>query len=284
MTRLNSEARYLLYGEPSAFSKDGVRQNEVLWGKFRLGSFVLFHLRSDPKIYVRCGEVTQVDHAARQFIVRFNIHRAPTPKGEWYNFERPLAEACFTAEYRNKRGESGWIPTKGEKDKGGFTRYTWPIEPAEAELIVSGFNMEPATTARARWRRPHQIPRRGPRKATATRPSRRARHGRPVPRVRAQHAARRWRRRGGEAAAAASPGGGVAKARRRRRRRRRHRAARGDRHAARAGCSSRPSRECEECASKRLSLVFATSLPLVLLTFRSFLQFRLLCLMAHPRQ
>ena len=58
------------------------------------------------------------------------------------NFERPLAETRYTAEYRNKQGESGWIPTKGEKDKGGFARYTWPIEPAEAELIVSGFNME----------------------------------------------------------------------------------------------------------------------------------------------
>ena len=36
----------------------------------------------------------------------------------------------------------GWIPTKDEKDKGGFTRCTWPTEPAEAELIVPGFNME----------------------------------------------------------------------------------------------------------------------------------------------
>ena len=116
--------------------------DEVLWDKLRLGSFVLFHLRSDPKSYVRCGEVTQVDHAARQFTVWFNIHRVPTSKGERYNFERPLAETRFTAEYRNKRGESGWIPTKGEKDKGGFTRCTWLIEPAEAELIVSGFNME----------------------------------------------------------------------------------------------------------------------------------------------
>ena len=116
--------------------------DEVLWDKLRLGSFVLFHLRSDPKSYVRCGEVTQVDHAARQFTVWFNIHRVPTSKGEKYDFERPLGETRFTAEYRNKRGESGWIPTKGEKDKGGFTRCTWPIEPAEAELIVSGFNME----------------------------------------------------------------------------------------------------------------------------------------------
>ena len=39
-------------------------------------------------------------------------------------------------------GESGWIPTKGEKEKGGFARCTWLIEPAEAKLIVSGFNME----------------------------------------------------------------------------------------------------------------------------------------------
>ena len=116
--------------------------DEVLWDKLRLGSFVLFHMRADPKSYVRCGEVTQVDHAAREFTVWFNIHRVPTSKGERYNFERPLAETRFTAEYRNKRGESGWIPTKGEKDKGGFTRCTWPIEPAEAELIVSGFNME----------------------------------------------------------------------------------------------------------------------------------------------
>ena len=50
---------------------------------------------------------------------------------------------------------------------------------------------------------------------------------------------------------------------------RRQRAARGDRHAARAGCSSRPSRECEECASS--GLLFATShLPLVLLNFSFF--------------
>ena len=55
---------------------------------------------------------------------------------------RPLTETRFTAEYRNKRGESGWIPTKGEKGNGAFTRCTWLIEPAEAELIVSGFNME----------------------------------------------------------------------------------------------------------------------------------------------
>ena len=119
--------------------------DEVLWDKLRLGRFVVFHLRSDPKSYVRCGEVTQVDHATRQFAVWFNIHRVPTSKSERYNFERPLAESRvsrFTAEYRNKRGESGWIPTKGEKDKGGFTRCTWLIEPAEAELIVSGFNME----------------------------------------------------------------------------------------------------------------------------------------------
>ena len=88
-----------------------------------------------------------MDHAAREFAVWFNIHRVPTPKGERYNFERPLAETRFTAEYRNKRGESGWIPTKGEKDKGGFTRCTWPIEPAEAELIVSGFNMEHGSKA-----------------------------------------------------------------------------------------------------------------------------------------
>ena len=113
-----------------------------MWDKLRLGSFVLFHLRSGPKSYVRCGEVMQVDHAAREFTVRFNIHRVPTPKGGKYNLERPLAETRFTAEYRNKRGESGWIPTKGEKDKGGFTRCTWPIEPAEAELIVSGFSIE----------------------------------------------------------------------------------------------------------------------------------------------
>ena len=116
--------------------------DEVLWDKLRLGSFVLFHLRADPKSYVRCGEVMQVDHAARQFTVWFNIHRVPTSKGERYNFERPLTETRFTAEYRNKRGESGWIPTKGEKGNGAFTRCTWLIEPAEAELIVSGFNME----------------------------------------------------------------------------------------------------------------------------------------------
>ena len=75
-----------------------------------------------------------MDHAARQFTVWFNNHRVPTSKVEKYNCERPSAEARFTAEYRNKRGESGWIPTKGEKDKGGFTRCTWPIEPAEAVL------------------------------------------------------------------------------------------------------------------------------------------------------
>ena len=55
-------------------------------------------MRADPKSYVRCGEVTQVDHAAREFTVWFNIHRVPTPKGERYNFERPLAETRFTAE------------------------------------------------------------------------------------------------------------------------------------------------------------------------------------------
>ena len=102
--------------------------DEVLWGKMRLGSFVLFHIRAGPMSYVRSGEVTQVDHAARGFTTRFNIHRVPTSKGERYNFERPLAEIRFTAEYRNKRGESGWIPTKGEKGKGGFTRCTWPID------------------------------------------------------------------------------------------------------------------------------------------------------------
>ena len=81
--------------------------DEVLWDKMRLGSFILFHMRADPKSYVRCGEVTQVDHAPRRFTVCFNIHRVPTSKGERYNFERPLAETRFTAEYRNKRGESG---------------------------------------------------------------------------------------------------------------------------------------------------------------------------------
>ena len=29
---------------------------EVLWGKMRLGSFVLFHMRADPMSYVRCAE------------------------------------------------------------------------------------------------------------------------------------------------------------------------------------------------------------------------------------
>ena len=66
--------------------------DEVLWGKMRLGSFVFFHMRADPMSYMRCGEVTQVDHTAREFTVWFNIHRVPTSKGEGYNFERPLAE------------------------------------------------------------------------------------------------------------------------------------------------------------------------------------------------
>ena len=75
--------------------------DEVLWGKMRHGSFVLFHMRADPMSYVCCGEVTQVDHAAREFTVWFNIHRVPTPKGERYNFELPLAETRFMAECRN---------------------------------------------------------------------------------------------------------------------------------------------------------------------------------------
>ena len=59
-----------------------------------------------------------------------------------YNFERPLGDTRFTAEYRNARGESGWTPTKEQRAKGKFSRCTWPIEAEEVELIVSGFNME----------------------------------------------------------------------------------------------------------------------------------------------
>ena len=69
--------------------------DEVLWGKLRLGSFVLFHMRADPKSDVRCGEVTQVDHAAREFTVWFNIHRVPASKGERYNFEKPSPRLRF---------------------------------------------------------------------------------------------------------------------------------------------------------------------------------------------
>ena len=79
--------------------------DEVLWDKLRLGSFVLFHLRSDPKSYVRCGEVTQVDHAARQFTVWFNNHRVPTLKGERYNFERPQFGGAGGAQ---ARGGGDW--------------------------------------------------------------------------------------------------------------------------------------------------------------------------------
>ena len=41
--------------------------DEVLWDKMRLGSFVLFHMRADPMSHARCAEVTQVNHAAREF-------------------------------------------------------------------------------------------------------------------------------------------------------------------------------------------------------------------------
>ena len=53
-----------------------------------------------------------------------------------------IKQVLSKIKYEDLFPESGWIPTKGEKEKGGFTRCTWPIEPAEAELIVSGFNME----------------------------------------------------------------------------------------------------------------------------------------------
>ena len=118
------------------------QSEEVLWDKVRLGTYVLFHMRSDPKSYIRCAEVTEVDNVGRELTAWFNIHRTPTPKGRLYNFERPLAETRFTAEWRNAKGESGWTPTKEDRMRRKYTRCTWPIVAEEVELVAAGFNME----------------------------------------------------------------------------------------------------------------------------------------------
>ena len=96
---------------------------EVLWDKLRAGKFVLFYIKGDPRSYVRCAEVTQVDAENRGFTVWYNIHRVPSKKGQAHDFERPLNIIRFTPEFRNKRGDSGWVPMTEQERKGVHSVY-----------------------------------------------------------------------------------------------------------------------------------------------------------------
>ena len=134
--------------------------DEVLWDRMRVGSFVLFHLRGDPKSYVRCAEVTQLDKEARRFVAWFYVHRVPTPKGQRYDFERPLGMTRFTAEYRNKRGDSGWTPSKEESSRslpaGLFIRALCTRR--YCRIIIKWQNAQRRAPTSEKRRRPKQEP------------------------------------------------------------------------------------------------------------------------------
>ena len=139
--------RTLADGAPRAAGADDQQQAAVtppsverLWDSLRVGQFAVIHVKGEHKSMLRVLEITQANPSTEEFQGWYQLHELRAADGH-VNHERPLAACRLTPEWRKKNGQTGYIKVP-KTQRHNYERVIDTFIPGEAELVVSGFNME----------------------------------------------------------------------------------------------------------------------------------------------